>query len=86
VHEVDHGAEQEVGYILAREHWGKGYATEAATAVRDHALGTLGLRRLVSLVADGNDASARVAVKLGMSLEREVSFHGRRTHLFSMTA
>jgi len=84
VHELEHGPEREVGYILAREHWGKGYATEAATAVRDHALGTLGLRRLVALIAVGNDASVRVAEKLGMAFEREVPFHGRTTRMYAL--
>jgi RimJ/RimL family protein N-acetyltransferase len=84
VRELDHGVEREVGYILAREHWGWGYATEAASAVRDHALAALGLRRLVALIAYGNDASVRVAEKLGMAFEREVGFHGRPTRLFAM--
>jgi len=83
-HELDHGTVHEVGYILAREHWGRGYATEAATAVRDHALDALGLRRLVALVAVGNDASVRVAEKLGMAFEREVPFHGRTTRMYAL--
>ncbi len=63
--------ETEIGWTLAREHWGRGYATEAATAVRELALGKLGLQRVVSLIQRGNDASVRVAVKLGETLERE---------------
>ena len=85
VPELAHGVEREVG-LIAREHWGRGYATEAATAVRDHALDTLGLRRLVALIAPGNDASVRVASKLGMTFEREVPFHGRRTMLYVLEA
>ena len=63
--------ETEIGWTLARREWGRGYATEAAAAVRDFALGELGLRRLVSLIARGNEASVRVALKLGETLERE---------------
>ncbi len=84
VRELEHGAEREVGYILAREHWGKGYATEAASAVRDHAIRELGLRRLIALIAFGNEASVRVAEKLGMVFEREVRFHGHPTRMFSL--
>jgi len=83
-HDLDHGAEPEVGYILAREHWGLGYATEAAAAVRDHALAEHGLRRLIALIARGNVASVRVAEKLGMRHEREVAFHDRPTMLYAL--
>jgi ribosomal-protein-alanine N-acetyltransferase len=83
VHEVEGRPEDEVGYILARERWGNGYATEAATAVRDRALAR-GARRLVALVAHGNAASERVATKLGMRFERDVEFHGRPTKLFAL--
>jgi len=63
--------ETEIGWTLARAHWGHGYATEGATAARDWALRELGLRRLISLIQRGNDASVRVARKLGETLERE---------------
>jgi RimJ/RimL family protein N-acetyltransferase len=67
-----HGkTETEIGWTLARPHWGRGYATEGATAARDWALHELGLRRLISLIQRGNDASVRVAWKLGETLERE---------------
>jgi RimJ/RimL family protein N-acetyltransferase len=62
--------ETEIGWTLASEHWGRGYATEAAIACRDWALGELGLKRLVSVIATGNTASIRVAKKIGESFER----------------
>ncbi|RKN32286.1 N-acetyltransferase [Micromonospora musae] len=61
----------EIGWRLGRAFWGRGLATEAAEAVVSHARAELGLRRLVSIHVVGNEASARVMVKLGMSLERE---------------
>jgi RimJ/RimL family protein N-acetyltransferase len=64
--------ETEVGWKLGREHWGRGYATEAAIACRDWALGDLGLKRLISLIARPNKASIRVAEKLGERFERKV--------------
>ena len=63
--------ETEIGWSIAHAEWGKGYATEAARAVRDWALGERGLRRLISLIYVGNDASVRVATKIGERLERE---------------
>jgi RimJ/RimL family protein N-acetyltransferase len=51
----------ELTWALAHEHWGKGYATEAAAAVRDW----LGREDLISLIAPGNARSQRVAERLG---------------------
>jgi RimJ/RimL family protein N-acetyltransferase len=82
VRELDHGTEHEIAYALALEHWGLGYATEAASAVRDRALSE-GRRRLISLVAHENAASARVATKVGMQPERDVEFHGRTCTMFA---
>ena len=80
-------AEIEIGWTLGREFWGQGYATEAATAVRDWALGELGLARLVSLIQPGNERSIRVAEKLGERYERDVVTHGGQTaHLYSLEA
>ena len=53
--------------------------------MRDHAIETHGLSRLIALIDDGNEASVRVALKLGMVYEREVESHpGKRTRLFSI--
>ena len=57
----------EIGWRLAREHWGNGYATEAAAAALDHAFGPLGLSEIVSFTAQGNQRSRRVMERLGMS-------------------
>ena len=67
--------EVEIGWTLAREAWGRGYATEAAAAVRDWAFAELGRTRLVSLIAPANKRSIRVAEKLGERLEGEVVTH-----------
>ena len=68
--------EVEVGYRLARSAWGKGYATEAARAVRDFAFATLGIKRLIALIDSSNIASIRVAEKIGMHYEKDVMFEG----------
>ena len=56
----------EIFYSLAPGSWGKGYATEAARAVLDHALGPLGLPEVLAEVDEGNTASVAVIERLGM--------------------
>jgi RimJ/RimL family protein N-acetyltransferase len=60
----EHG-QPEVAWGLAREHWGHGYAVEAAAAARDWARAERGLANLVSLVDPRNHRSAAVAARLG---------------------
>ena len=57
----------EIGWRLARESWGQGYASEAAPRVADHAFTTLGLDALVSFTAEWNRPSRRVMEKIGMT-------------------
>ena len=68
--EVEGVPEVELGWIVRKADWGKGIATEAAQAWRDHAFAQLGLHRIVSMVSPENVASRRVAEKLGMTVER----------------
>jgi ribosomal-protein-alanine N-acetyltransferase len=56
----------EIGWRLAREHWGKGYASEGARATADFSFGELGLEQIVALTAAGNVRSRRVMERLGM--------------------
>ena len=58
--------EAEIGYLLARRYWGRGYATEIALALRDAAFGQLKVRRLRALVSIENDESRRVLAKAGL--------------------
>ena len=79
--EIDGRDEVEQVYVIARDAWGQGYATEAAIALRDFAFdpaGPLGLDRLVALVEPGNIPSVRVAEKTGMVFERGVVRPGGR--------
>lgn len=74
--DVNGTSEVELGYRLARSAWGKGYATEVATAVRDHAFATLRISRLISIIDPSNTASIRVAEKIGMHYEGAVMLEG----------
>ncbi len=66
----------EVGWTLRREWWGKGYATEAGRASLDAAFDRIGERHVISLIHDENQASIRVARRLGMRLEGRTELFG----------
>ena len=57
----------ELGYRLKKKYWGRGLATEAASATLEYARNTLGLDYVIALIVDGNIGSVRVVEKLGMS-------------------
>jgi [ribosomal protein S5]-alanine N-acetyltransferase len=82
--QVDETNEIEIGYRLHPDYWNQGLATEAATAVRDHAFGDLKLRRVISLIHPDNVASRRVAEKIGMRFERRTVFKGFPTRIFAL--
>jgi [ribosomal protein S5]-alanine N-acetyltransferase len=82
---VDGIEELEIGYRLDPEYWGRGIATEAAHAVRDHAFRDLKAERVISLILPENSASKRVAEKNGMRLEKETDFRGFLTQVFALT-
>ncbi|MCB0076664.1 MAG: GNAT family N-acetyltransferase [Anaerolineales bacterium] len=67
---LDGREEVEVAFLIAKSHWGRGLATEAARAIRDYAFTTLGLQRLICLIDPANRGSIRVAEKIGMTFER----------------
>jgi ribosomal-protein-alanine N-acetyltransferase len=63
------GDSAEIGFLLARRHWGKGWATDATKAVAGWARSCLALNRLHATCDAENLASARVLEKAGFSLE-----------------
>jgi ribosomal-protein-alanine N-acetyltransferase len=82
--DLDGRKEVEVGYMIAKSHWGGGYATEAARAIRDYGFERLGFDRLISLIQPGNVASQRVAIKNGMVHERDVKIGEVPAMLFAI--
>lgn len=74
----------ELGYDFRSDFWNKGYATEAAVAVRDYAFDVLHLPQLISLIRVGNQASRRVAEKIGMTLAEEFTRYGIRYWKYSL--
>jgi RimJ/RimL family protein N-acetyltransferase len=55
----------EIGWTLGREHWGKGYATEGARRALKYAFTEMGKDHVISLIHPENQASIRVAERLG---------------------
>jgi RimJ/RimL family protein N-acetyltransferase len=84
-HEVDGKMEIEIGYRLDPTFWNRGLTTEAARAVRDHGFRDLKLDYVISLIHPENLPSRRVAEKNGMMLERQTTFRGFPTFVFSIT-
>ncbi|MGP1395762.1 MAG: GNAT family N-acetyltransferase [Inquilinaceae bacterium] len=74
----------EIGWALDRAAWGRGLATEAALAVRDHAFARLGVDRLISVIQPGNARSIAVAERIGGRLEREATLSGRTVLIYAV--
>jgi len=68
----------EVGWRLARAHWGKGYATEAGRAALAFGFAELGLEEIVSFTSRANEPSWRVMERLGMSRDPADDFEHPR--------
>jgi len=74
--------EPEIKWALARRHWGRGYASEAARTVQRMARERLPKLSLISLIDSRNEASIRLALAVGASLERETEFLGEPFHIY----
>ncbi len=68
---VDGKSETELVYILDHDQWGQGFASEAASALLQHAYSAGGYARIVSLIHENHIASQRVAIKAGMSCHKK---------------
>lgn len=82
----DDMAVPEIGYLLHADHWGRGYATEAACAVRDWAFDVRGYPRVVSLIRPGNAASQDVARRLGLRVVAETLRAGLAHDVWALDA
>lgn len=84
VQTVEGREELELAWLIARERQGRGFATEAAVALRDYAEKELGRKRVISLIVPGNHPSAKVAQKIGMQVEGETAFRGNLVDVWSV--
>lgn len=74
----------EVGWLVARERWGEGFAPEGAAAAMHHAFDVLSEPRLLSLIQPGNVASIRVAEKLGEHFDGEIDVRGKLVDVYAI--
>ncbi len=85
IQEVAGRAHHEVGYLVHRSHWRRGFASEAAAATRDHAFSQLGVDRVISLIRPENLPSQAVARKMGMLPEARALFAGLEHLVFAVS-
>jgi ribosomal-protein-alanine N-acetyltransferase len=76
LHRMENG-DVEVAWVLARDQWGHGYATEAARASIDYGLRVMKMKKLVALIFPLNSASVAVANRCGMEFDRVVRAYKR---------
>lgn len=79
---VDGIDELEIAYSLLPAFWNKGYATEAAVKCRDHAFGNDLSFSLISIISLTNIPSERVAVKIGMLLDKTTFYKINPVNVF----
>jgi [ribosomal protein S5]-alanine N-acetyltransferase len=76
--------ELEIAYLLAKDYWGRGLATEAAGAIRDYGFEKIGCNRLISLINPGNIASQKVALKTGLTYEKDIQMEGEQLRIYAV--
>jgi RimJ/RimL family protein N-acetyltransferase len=79
------GPEVELGWVLARRVWGRGYATEGSRAWLDAAFGELGLEEVVAVIRRENAGSHRVAERLGMRRAGTRRAYGHELDLYTIS-
>ena len=75
----------EVGWILSREHWGKGFASEGARKMLDYAFTEMDRDHVISLIHPENSASIRVAEKMGEKVEGETELLGMPVLIYGIS-
>jgi RimJ/RimL family protein N-acetyltransferase len=76
----------EVGWMLRRRYWGRGFATEGARAALGYAFTVLGCGHVISLIRPDNAASIRVAERLGERLEGRTEVMGHEVLVYGISA
>ncbi|MFO1317495.1 MAG: GNAT family N-acetyltransferase [Burkholderiales bacterium] len=73
----------EIGYRLRHDAWGRGFATEGATALLRFGFDELGLHRIIGVTDPGNRASQHVLRKIGMTDRGWGRYYDKRLRLFA---
>jgi len=83
--EVDGEIKMEIGYLFVRRAWGKGYATEAATACKKFGFEQLNESEMISLVDVHNIPSVKVAERIGMSVRKKINKWEKEILVYSVS-
>ena len=84
--QIDGKSEVELAFLIKKERWREGLASEAARGIVRYAKAKLQLRRLICLVTPGNAASVGVAIAIGMRFEREYTDKFGLCHIYSLAS
>lgn len=82
VQTVDNIQELEIGYSLLPKFWGKGYAIEAAQKCKEHAFENNLANSLISIISLSNLPSQNVAIKNGMTIDKQTMYKGNEVYIF----
>jgi RimJ/RimL family protein N-acetyltransferase len=74
----------EAAWTVARDRWGRGYATEAGWAALDYAFGVVDAEQVISIIHPDNAASIRVAEKLGETFDSSMKLHGQERVVYGL--
>ena len=74
----------ELGWVLGRDHWGKGYATEAASRALEYVFTETTREHVISLIHPDNHGSINVAKRLGEELEGETEIFGHKVLVYGI--
>lgn len=74
----------ELGWVLDREHWGKGFASEGARRALDYAFTEMNRDHVISLIHPDNIGSIRVAERLGEKLEGKTELFGHDVLIYGI--
>ncbi|MFT7614010.1 MAG: ribosomal-protein-alanine N-acetyltransferase [Parvicellaceae bacterium] len=80
--EVDGVSEIEIGYHMLPNHWGKGYATEAATHFKEYAFANNICESVIAMILPENVGSQMVASRNGMNKEKAVMWRGMKAYMY----
>ncbi|BAY34464.1 putative acetyltransferase [Nostoc carneum NIES-2107] len=84
IEQIDNVTEREIGYRLDPNFWGKGLATEAASATIQYGFKQFKFPDIIGIVNPANTASVRVIEKIGMRYEKSTIFHGREIYIYRL--
>ena len=79
---IDGVEEVHVGYRLARNHWHKGFATEAVSSVVDYGLNSEGCEHIYAIIEPEHRASIRVIEKSGFKVSKKTEFHEKSVNIY----